>query len=342
MNATSPHLTLQELAAHATTGLSAAARRHLAECASCRARSRTVAADGVRFLVTRCQPPPGLIDHVLADIDARAPAGMTRRVTRRRRWRPALRSVAAVTAALAAGAVALAILVPGARHDGTGPPVLSTAYVVRQVNSALSAAEPGDIAHMTITTDGDAPAHGGPTAQEWSVGSQWRTMTYSAAGRPVTDEGVSDSSGYTVVSYLMKAWARPGRAGQLAPLLPSGQGLGPGLRSGSPVTVPGFLRHAVSHGSLTVAGRQRVDGIEAIKLTSPAGGLLSETVWVSPRTYLPVRVVSKPIPGQPGSGQTADITWLPATRQNLAMLTVPIPHGFRKLPLAEVTRQKTG
>jgi hypothetical protein len=108
------------------------------------------------------------------------------------------------------------------------------------------------------------------------------------------------------------------------------------------VTVPGFLRHAVSHGSLAEAGRQRVDGIEAIKLTSPPGSLLSETIWVNPRTYLPVRVSSRPVRGQPGPGQTADITWLASTGPNLAKLAVPVPSGFRKLPIAEVTGPSPG
>jgi hypothetical protein len=261
-------------------------------------------------------------------------------VTSRRRL--VLRSVAAV-AVLAAGAVAtVAVVVPGARPGGTEMPAVSTAYVVRQVNRALSAAEPGEIAHMTVTTRGTATSGGGITAVEWSFGRQWRTVTYSAAGRPLYDEGVSASSVYTVVSYKTRAWARQAGARQLAPLLPSRLGLGPGLHSGTPVTVPGFLRNAVLHGSLAEAGRQRVDGIEAIKLTSPPGSLLSETIWVSPRTYLPVRVITSPVPGQPGSGQTADITWLPPTRQNLARLTVAIPGGFRELPLAEVTGPSSG
>jgi hypothetical protein len=40
-------------------------------------------------------------------------------------------------------------------------------------------------------------------------------------------------------------------------------------------------------------------------------------------------------PGQPGPWQTADITWLPPTAQNLATLTVPIPAGYRQVPLAQ-------
>lgn len=262
-------------------------------------------------------------------------------VTSRRRL--VLRSVGVVAVALAAGAVGLLVVVlPGTRPVRTERPAVSAAYVVRQVSSALSAAEPGEIAHMTVTAGGAATSGGGTTAEEWSFGGQWRTVTYSAAGRPVSDEGVNASSVYTVVSYKTRTWARKAGAGQEAPLLPSPLGRGPGLHSGSPMTVPGFLRSAVSHGSLAEAGRQRVDGIEAIKLTSPPGSLLSDTIWVSPRTYLPVRVITWPAPGQPGPGQTADITWLPATGPNLARLTVPVPGGFRERPLAEVTGPSSG
>jgi hypothetical protein len=84
-----------------------------------------------------------------------------------------------------------------------------------------------------------------------------------------------------------------------------------------------------------VAGRQRVDGIEAIELTSRPGSLISETIWVSPDTYLPVRVIVHSPPGMPVFQQTADFTWLPPTAQNLAKLTVPIPAGFRKVSLRE-------
>jgi hypothetical protein len=69
-------------------------------------------------------------------------------------------------------------------------------------------------------------------------------------------------------------------------------------------------------------------------------------------TDLPVRVVVRSAPATPflpqgklvptnSKGvlrQTADITWLPPTAQNLAKLTVPIPAGFRRVPLAKAVR----
>jgi hypothetical protein len=296
--------------------------------------------------------------------DLRAPAGLTRRVARRRHRRLALRSAAAAAAALAAAAVALAAVgVPGAHRDG----IDTTAYVVKRVDSALSAAEPGQIAQMTVTTTRSAVTPGGTTAtttaEEWSYDGQWRSVTYSSAGHPVYDEGSSTSSGYTLVNYRTRTWARqPGRhpaLPSLGPLAGSGHSAAPvsgprgcerlfaaapllfrpGLPgigfSASSLPAASALRAAVSCGTLAVAGRQRVNGVEAIELTSRPGSPISETIWVTPGTYLPVRVVIRSAYGQLVLQQTANITWLSPTAQNLAKLTVPIPAGFRQVPLAQ-------
>jgi hypothetical protein len=290
--------------------------------------------------------------------DLRAPAGLTRRAARRQRRRLVLRSAAGAAAVLAAGAVALAAVgVPGATHNGTD----ATAYVVKRAVTALSAAGPGQIAQMTVTTTRSAAVPGGQTAtataEEWSYGGQWRWTTNALVGHLVYDEGFSTASGYTVVSYLTRTWARQHELGVSAAPTPtpvSGPrgceptvaalpllfqyGLLPGFgvfASSQPATVATALRAAVSCGTLSVAGRQRVDGTEAIELTSRPGSPVAETVWVSPGTYLPVRMVIRLGRGQPVLQQAADITWLPPTEQNLARLTVPIPAGFRQVPLAE-------
>jgi hypothetical protein len=297
----------------------------------------------------------GLVREGTADL--RAPEGMTRRVARQRRRRLALSSVAGLAAALTAGAVALATIgVPGAGHNGTARSAITAAYVVKYVDSALSAAEPGQIAQMTVTTTGSPAILGGTTtAEEWSYGDQWRSVRYSSAAHPVYDEGFSTSSVFTLVNYPARTWARQtglGRPAALAPQLPGPRGCeqvvaalpwlflrglpAPGFSASSlPSTVASALRAAVSCGTLALAGRHRVDGIEALELTSRPHSLISETIWVSPDTYLPVRVVVRPFPGQPVFQQTADITWLKPTAQNLARLTVPIPAGFHQVPLAE-------
>ncbi len=307
--------------------------------------------------------------------DLRAPAGLTRRVARRRRRRLALRSVSGAAAALAAGAVALvAIVVPGAQDNSAA----ATAYMVKRVDSALSAAEPGSIAQMRVTTRSVVMSGGTTvttTAEEWSHRGQWRSVKYSPAGQRVYDEGSSTSSLYTLVSYLTRTWARqhlsslPVAGSRAAVVSPRGyaptfpaipfvfqSGL-PGIgfsASSLPTTVARDLRAAISCGTLAEAGRQRVDGIEAVKLTSRSGSPISEIIWVSPGTYLPLRVVVRSagphrgliIGDQSILEQTADITWLPPTAQNLAKLTVPVPAGFRHVPLPEaampIVQQTTG
>jgi hypothetical protein len=283
--------------------------------------------------------------------DLRAPAGMIYRAARRRRRRRlALRSAAGAATALAACAVALvAAGAPGVRLNGTTP----AAYVVKRVDSALSAAEPGDIAQMTVTTSRVTPdgATVTITTEEWSYGGQWRLVASSPAGQPVYDEGFSTASVYTLVSYPARTWARQPGPGRPAALVPSPPGCGPAVAalpllfqpglpgigfsaSSRPATAARALRAAISCGTLAVAGRQRIDGIEAIELTSRQNSPISETIWVSPGTYLPVRVVVRSALGVAVRQQTADITWLPPSAQNRARLTVPIPAGFRHVPLA--------
>ena len=105
-----PHLTLAQLAASGISQpLPPGAAAHLHACAACQARSRDVVADGVRFLLTPCQPPPDLMDRVFAAIDtppAPAPHGLPAGVAHLR-W-PALRGHhGAKRLALAAAAVVL-------------------------------------------------------------------------------------------------------------------------------------------------------------------------------------------------------------------------------------------
>jgi hypothetical protein len=272
--------------------------------------------------------------------DLRPPVG----VAWRHRRRLALRSAAVIAAALTAGAVVLAITgVPGGRHDGTS----LTAYVVKRVGSALSAAEPAEIAEMRVTTSSAMAPGGASTTEVWSYGDQWRAAGYSPAGDPVYDEGFSTATGFTLVSYRAGIWARLGALGRAAGVRdPRSCGsaavlalFGPGLpgsgfsASSPPATAPRALLTAVSCEILTDAGHQRVNGIDAIELTSAPDSKISETIWVSPGTYLPVRVVVRSAADTSALPQTVDITWLPATAPNLAKLTVPVPAGFGRVPL---------
>jgi hypothetical protein len=100
------------------------------------------------------------------------------------------------------------------------------------------------------------------------------------------------------------------------------------------------LSKAVSCGLFRLDGRQRVDGVDALKIVSkPDDGLPArETIWVDPATYLPVRV-DVGFPARHGSQSLLvyDYRWLTPTKGHLAALRdavrgAAIPPGFRKLP----------
>ena len=274
--------------------------------------------------------------------ELRVPAGLTRRAVRRRRRRLVLRSAAGLAAALTAGAVAVAAIgIPGTRFDGARQPAVNTADVVKRVDRALSAVGPGRIAQMTVTTRRTVEPGGATvtiTSRIWSYNRLWRLASNWPAGQSHFDVGFKASSACTLVNYQTRTWAsQSGSRRRSAPQTPGVSSCDsladavPGLfpaglldvfsyASSPPATVAAGLRAEISGGSLTVAGRQRVDGIEAIKLTSRPGSRIDETIWVDPATYLLVAVVVRPPGGQPGPWQAAEITWLRPTAQNQAKL----------------------
>ena len=92
-------------------------------------------------------------------------------------------------------------------------------------------------------------------------------------------------------------------------------------------------------GLFHVVGHQRVDGIDAIKLTGGAdsgivlwassdGGI---TLWLDPHTYLPVQLAgTEATAGPKPAAVLIHFRWLPPTRANLAQLTGTIPPGFHR------------
>jgi hypothetical protein len=284
--------------------------------------------------------------------DLRAPAGLTRRLERRRRRRLALRSATAAAVLTAAAVALVAVLLPGAFLGGSTGSAASAAYVVKKVDNALSAAEPGEMAQMTVTTTSPV-LHGEAStvkAEEWSYDGRWRSVVYSPDGQPAYDEGLTRSSSYTVVSYPTRTWGRQQVLSFPAAPTPKSQGCGPAFTdlpmlfreelpdtglsvTSPPATVAASVRTAISCGALAEDGRQLVNGISAIKLTSRTSSPLSETIWIDPSTYLPVRVVTRSPGGMPAIQQTANIAWLRPTARNLAQLSVTIPAGFREVSL---------
>jgi hypothetical protein len=92
----------------------------------------------------------------------------------------------------------------------------------------------------------------------------------------------------------------------------------------------GGIRDQVTHHYLRIVGRQRIDGVETIKLVQVDTHSTGSALWVNAKTYLPVRTQD------PGGTVTTDFRLLPATPANLARLHVTVPRGFRQVPPPKV------
>jgi hypothetical protein len=259
-------------------------------------------------------------------------------------WRPGQRRVLwMVTAGAVAAAVALllAVLLPGP-GGRTGAPIETTAFVTH-VEHALSGAGQRDLvgyaravypAGVSIDphADGMQVSLGQAIGSPWNVRSvvQWsyqgasRMSAFTATGRPVFDLGTAARGAVTGVFYRTGTWWRtttgpPPAAGKP----PVAGACGPGIQLG-PGGWPAFIRGELGCGGFGKGGRQRVDGIDASKLTGYGG---REVFWVNPATYLPVRVVI----AYAGWRVQTDFRWLAATPARLAELHVPVPPGFRRV-----------
>ncbi len=187
------------------------------------------------------------------------------------------------------------------------------------------------LAGSPVATGGQQrPGAGSP----WSVGSTvtWayqgslKTSAFTAAGQPVFSERTTHAAGRSetvAVIYPNATWWRATAAPPAgrAPACPSG--ITPGLTIISRWAA--FIRDELRCGGYRMDGRQRVDGIDAVKLT---GGKALVALWVSPATYLPVRAIS----GLGRGRAQTDFRWLSPAQASLSQLSVRVPAGFRQIP----------
>ena len=153
MNAESRHLTLPELAAGDSSGfLAEATAEHLETCTACQARRRDLLTDGVRFLVSRCELPPGLVGRVFETVEAHPrrgyPPGLGRagdraiRGVASSRWQPSawpLRIAAAgLAAVVVAGFIAAQVIAPG----GARPAGMTTVHELAYRAAAAAVRQP--------------------------------------------------------------------------------------------------------------------------------------------------------------------------------------------------------
>jgi hypothetical protein len=105
----------------------------------------------------------------------------------------------------------------------------------------------------------------------------------------------------------------------------------------SPAGWAAVIHKALSCGLFQVAGRQRIDGVPAIRLavTSRMNSHLAAlkeqiTLWVNARSFLPMRLewADRKVPFY-----AADFSWLHPTPANLRALRVSVPAGTREVRL---------
>jgi hypothetical protein len=295
----------------------------------------------------------------MAAVEVRPRPGLVREAYRTcQRRRRVTRAVAAAgTAAVTAGGTAAGL---GAASGGGGAvPVETAAYVVSHVTGALAANDTISYSDMTLRVAN--AAHPGLQSSTWAYGAwghdrQTRYLTATLAGQPSSDESDVDTwsspggpgtDRMTQVDYRARTvtratWNIPAAPGKQAPgcgalISPQALNVGKALTFLPTDSISGCLRSLLASRQLSVAGHQRVQGIDAIKIIMrPPDGTI--TLWIDPATYLPVQLLNVPRAGSvgvflgPATGalldMQAEFRWLPATPANLARLTAPIPAGF--------------
>jgi hypothetical protein len=142
-------------------------------------------------------------------------------------------------------------------------------------------------------------------------------------GAPVRDDSLGTNGGASV-DYSSRTWrhnppiaAKNGDRGRIA----------------TNVLTPAQIKQAMESGHLQIVGAgEMINGQSTILLRGDHVIPLEGPVqfYVNESTYLPVRFQDQLSNGEWGS--PADFTWLPPTKENLTLLTSPIPDGFKQLP----------
>ena len=267
------------------------------------------------------------------------PAGRRpKRKLGRRRWLLAMTAGAAVAAAVAG---LLAGLLPGSPVSTAGQQIQTTVYVTRVERALTSPSQDSLVGYTrTVYPPGTVarPAGGlsaGPgTGSPWSVGSTvtWayqgslKTSAFTAAGQAVFSERTAHAAGRSetvAVIYPNATWWRATAAPPAGRTPACPPGITPGLMIISRWAA--FIRDELRCGGYRMDGRQRVDGIDAVRLT---GGKALVALWVNPVTYLPVRAI---FGFGRGRAQT-DFRWLSPAQVSLSHLSLRVPAGFRQIP----------
>jgi hypothetical protein len=207
----------------------------------------------------------------------------------------------------------------------TAIPAQTAAYIASHVSSAVATSD--EISYTAISY---GPPSTQPTVYNWIYDTRFRLLAETASGQPDVDnwgQNFGHPGGYQIlVNYPTRSWARYGAA-QESTAVPSISCQAYGrffvaLSAWEPADLSSVIESGLRCGAFHVAGHQRVDGIDTIKLTGIYDGSPLFTLWVDASTYLPVQLT--------GHKEEVQFRWLPPTQANLAQLTGTIPPGFHR------------
>jgi hypothetical protein len=282
-----------------------------------------------------------------------APPGLARTAGRLHRRRLAIRTAVACGAAVATATAAIAVTgvansVPARTADGG---VRTVAYVVRRVENAL--------AGQKLVYRGQTIANDGTPSTTWVYGARSQWVEFGTGGRPYSAAGTALIGGRRFSVYLIypdRKWmGSPGWGSTPASACSATGALSMG---GIPVPAAhwaNFIDQTLACGAAAVTGHVLVDGVETTKITGrPITVKLSPgyartvhekwararwTLYVDPRTYLPVRITGSTATfGGPGAATlystVTNVRWLPPTTANIAHTLVTVPAGFQRVSSA--------
>ncbi|HEY1671350.1 MAG TPA: hypothetical protein VGG50_01445 [Streptosporangiaceae bacterium] len=304
-----------------------------------------------------------------ANRDAGTPATLLHRARQhnRRRRQAIAGAIAAGTAAVTAAAVIAATAGPGANPNALHGQTIT--YVATRAEQALARLNPAQAIEMdTLTARGgsfgftvmNTAFNGttGSTAQlpgvlggvhassevDWSYDGLYLQHGYSAAGKLVYTV-TTGSQGYSGAAYPARIrWHNP-----LTGLPGSPPGGNPTLTCDNAGTdFPSWkpsITKALSCHLFTLGGNQLIAGVDTIKLVgkpiTAEGETFRQTLWVDPKSYLPLQTSTTFTEAHRTGTLTHDFRWLSPTTANLARLHAAsergrIPAAFRSLPSTDL------
>jgi hypothetical protein len=173
---------------------------------------------------------------------------------------------------------------------------------------------------------------------DWTYNGLYLQQGFSAAGKLVFTAAVGQKGAYGAAYPARVQWHNPLEGGQ------SGPGPAPTCETaalGYP-TWKQSISKALSCHLFSLGGNRMVSGVDTIKLVgkplTAEGETFRQTLWVDPKTYLPLRTTTTfTEPHRRAATLTNDFRWLSPSQAHLGTLHAAeqrsaIPPGFRALP----------